>query len=311
MKKPLVSVIIPAYNCAKWIERAVSSVLSQTFQDFEIIIVDDGSTDKTPDIVSGLKKKDYRISYTRIPNSGGAARPKNVGIKMSSAPFIATLDADDEWYPEKLEKQIALLNDPSRPHLGYVTCFALYVYGEEKMRVIYRVPRYKDVLQHILAHDYMGSGSGMMYKREVFEKIGGFDENLRSGQDAEIHIRLAQNYDFDIVEEVLFIYYFHKGNLSNTLGITKRQKDIAKIMNKWKHLYSKYPKAHSNRLRFNGTMYMINGKTAEAKESFLESIKVYPLNWRSYLYFLVSFLGSGVYKKLTYAKTRVKHFLGI
>lgn len=311
MKRPLVSVIIPTYNSADLIERAVSSVLSQTFQDFEIIIVDDGSTDNTAQIISRLRKRDPRILYTYSSHSGGAARPKNIGIRMAKAPFIATLDADDEWYPKKLEKQIAILNNHSRPRLGYVTCFALYVYEEEKMKVIYRVPRYKNVLQRILAHDYMGSGSGMIYKKEVFEKVGGFDENLRSGQDTEMRIRLAQYYDFDIIEEVLFIYYFHKGNISNTLGMKRRQEDIAKIMNKWKYLYSKYPKTYSDRLRFNGTMCMINDMTVEARESFLESVKVHPFNWRSYLYFLFSFLGSNFYRKLTYTKARIRHFLGI
>jgi len=309
MKKPLVSVIIPTYNSANLIERAVSSVLFQTFQDFEIIVVDDGSTDNTAQIMSRLQKRDSRILYTHISHSGGAARPKNIGIKMAKAPFIATLDADDEWYPKKLEKQIALLSDPSRPRLGYVTCFALYVYEEEKMKFIYRVPRYKDILQRILAHDYMGSGSGMIYKKEVFKKVGGFDESLKSGQDAEMRIRLAQYYDFDVVEDVLFVYYFHKKNISNTLGIIKRCEDITKIINKWKHLYSKYPKAHSNRLRFNGTMCMINGMTAEAKRFFIESTKIYPFNWRSYLYFIFSFLGSNFYRKLTYIKAGIRHFL--
>ena len=102
----LVSVIIPTYNRAKLLKRAIESVLNQTFQDFELIVVDDGSTDDTKEIVKSFNNQ--KIIYIYQENFGGAALPKNVGIKMAQGKYIAILDSDDEWLPEKLQKQVTL-----------------------------------------------------------------------------------------------------------------------------------------------------------------------------------------------------------
>jgi glycosyltransferase involved in cell wall biosynthesis len=305
--KPEISVIIPTYNSANLIRRAINSVLGQTFQSFEIIVVDDGSTDGTEKIVRELNEKDERIIYLKLnKNSGGAAKPKNRGIKISKGDFIATLDADDEWSPEKLEKQLSIFKESTKKNLAFVGCFANHIYEEDGIKFLFKIPRHKNVLRYILARDYMGSGSSMLYKRKVFSEVGGFDENLRIGQDSEMRIRLAKLYDFDFVEEPLFTYYFHEKNITNSLSIEKRMKNIEYVIKKHKSLYSKYPKAYSDRLRFNGTSYIIAGEERLGRESFLESIRVNFFNWRSYLYWMVSFLGSNIYKRLTLLKSKIK-----
>lgn len=305
--KPKVSVIIPTYNSANLIGRAIGSVLAQTYHNFEVIIVDDGSTDNTEEVVRELQEKDERIIYRKLEkNSGGAAKPKNIGIKIAKGDYIATLDADDEWFPEKLEKQLDIFKESTKSNLGFVGCFAKHIYEEDDVEFLFKIPRHEDVLRYILARDYMGSGSSMMYKSGVFSNAGVFDEALKSGQDTEMRIRLAQLYDFDFVEEPLITYYFHEENISSTLSIEKRMEDIEYIIEKHKNLYNKYPKAYSDRLRYNGTSYMIAGETKLARESFLKSIRANLLNWRSYLYLVVSFLGSGIYKRLTLLKSKIK-----
>lgn len=302
MKSPNVSVIIPVYNGARFLKKAVESALGQTYADLEIIIIDDGSIDGTPDVIDRLKQSSSNVRSERIAHSGGAAKPKNVGISLARGRYIATLDADDVWHSEKIQKQIELL-EGTDSSIGYATCYSIYEFEEEGVRYVHKVPVCdKKQLETVLSRDVMGSGSGMLYKKEVFETVGGFDEELRSGQDAEMRIRLVQTYTYVVVPEVLFTYYFHAKNITTERGIEGRMKDIQYIMEKWNMLYEEYPHAKSNRLRYNGTSFMIAGDTTKARQSFLASLQFNPLNVRSYFYFLLSFLGSRIYKKLTFMK---------
>src|SRR3989344_2456358 len=102
----MISIIIPTYNRAKLLRRAIESVLKQTFQDFELLVVDDGSTDNTNEVVMEYASKDKRVFYISQENSGGASRPKNTGIKTARGEYIAILDSDDEWMQNKLEVQL-------------------------------------------------------------------------------------------------------------------------------------------------------------------------------------------------------------
>lgn len=109
--KPLVSVITPVYNCEKTIGRTIESVINQTFNDFEMIIVDDKSSDKTAEVVEDYQKKDKRIKYYLLNKKGGASAARNTAIKKAQGRYMAFLDGDDLWYPEKLEKQIKFMQD--------------------------------------------------------------------------------------------------------------------------------------------------------------------------------------------------------
>ncbi|HKK53946.1 MAG TPA: glycosyltransferase family A protein [Patescibacteria group bacterium] len=104
INNPKISVIIPTYNRANFLPRAIKSVLNQTFKDFELIIVDDGSTDNTKEVINNYLKNDDRIKYIYQQNSGGPPKPKNTGIKIAKGEYIAFLDSDDEWFKDKLKK---------------------------------------------------------------------------------------------------------------------------------------------------------------------------------------------------------------
>ncbi|GAH83893.1 unnamed protein product, partial [marine sediment metagenome] len=121
-----VSVIIPTYNRADMVGRAIQSVINQTYQDFEIIIIDDASTDNTREVAREFQEREKRIKYFKheINKGGGAAR--NTGIKNSKGEYIAFLDSDDEWYPEKLEKQIEIFNKNDE-NLGVVYSGVFYI----------------------------------------------------------------------------------------------------------------------------------------------------------------------------------------
>ena len=305
---PKVSVIIPTYNRADLLPRAIKSVLNQTFKDFELIIVDDGSTDNTKEVVKGFQKEDGRIRYIWQENSGGAAKPKNKGIKNSKGDYIAILDSDDEWLPEKLQKQLELFKNSSNPQIGFVSCHALIINEKNGKKLEYRIPRYKNVLKNILTHDYMGSGSGMIYKKTVFDDIGLFDEKLKTGQDWEMRIKLARKYDFDFVDEPLFKYYIHSENISGLSDIKIRERDLEYIFQKYKKYYEQNPKIYSTKLRYDGTRYVLARELKKGRMCFIKSIKLNPLNVKSYLYLLISLFGSDFYYNLTQLKMQLRRY---
>lgn len=281
-----VSVIISTYNRARLLKRAIESVLNQTFQDFELIVVDDGSIDSTKKVVTGYKE----VKYVYQENSGGAAKPKNTGIKMAQGRYIAILDDDDEWLPSKLEKQVRFLEEHSE--IDVVGCNIL-INGKTK----YKIPKYKNLFERMLVTDDMGTGSALVYKKEIFDGVGGFDENLKSGQDKEMRIRLAREYKFGFVDGYLVNYYLGHDNISSSgLNIEKREKD-------WEYIYNKYKKYYTNKLykeklRYDGTRYMLLGLPQKARKCFWQS--------KNYLYFFISLFGVSFYKMLAKIKLWLK-----
>jgi len=285
-----VSVVIPTYNRAEFLKRAIESVFKQTFQDFELIIVDDGSTDKTKEVVNSFWSD--KIKYIYQENSGGAARPKNTGIKVATGEYIAILDDDDEWLPEKLEKQVRFLDE--HPEIDIVGCNYL-INGKKE----YRIPEYKDVLKRILETDDMGTGSIMVYRRKVFDNVGLFDENLRSSQDKEMRIRLAQEHRFGFVREPLAIYYTGHDNISSLgLSTEEREKDWEYLYNKYKKYYDKDRVLYKKKLRYDGTRYMLLGEMAKARKCFWSS--------KNYFLFFISLFGVSFYKRLAKTKLWIK-----
>jgi glycosyltransferase involved in cell wall biosynthesis len=207
---PLVSVIVPTYNSAKYIEEALNSIFNQTFRDFEIIVVDDGSTDNTRQI---LEKYAQQIKYVCQAN-GGPSSARNTGIRLANGKYIAFLDADDLWFPEKLEKQIALFNHNSK--LGMVTTGVwsfdekgLFGYSANKRSKL----MHGNIARNIFLHSNIGTPT-VMVKKEVFDKIGVFEENIRQSEDDNMWIRIAANYDIELIDEALIKVRNHPSRMT-------------------------------------------------------------------------------------------------
>jgi len=203
---PDVSVIIPTYNRAKLLGRAVHSVLSQTFADFELIIVDDCSTDNTEEMIRGLTDK--RIKFIRHEENRGAPAARNTGIKNARGAFIAFLDSDDEWSPQKLEKQIELFLHSS-PSTGvvYAKC---QVINEIRNEIIVWDFNLRGNLYHNFLKEPFLDFITPLIKRECFNKIGLMDENVLAYQEWDTFLRISQYYEFDFVPEILTYYYIHR-----------------------------------------------------------------------------------------------------
>lgn len=221
---PLVSAVIPTYNYGRFVARAVESVLRQTWQPLECVVVDDGSTDDTADI---LRQFDGRITVVRQRNAGLAAA-RNAGIEAATGSFIAFLDADDEWHAAKIEAQVALML--RCPDVGAVGCGRLHLDAAGNvLEEIAGIPQHDSrdaVLRGIALRRFWigGSGSGAMVRRSVFEAVGLFDTQLTAAEDWDMWLRIAAACDIDNVPEILTSIYRHgTGTFRNTRKMETNQ----------------------------------------------------------------------------------------
>jgi glycosyltransferase involved in cell wall biosynthesis len=203
-----VSVIIPTYNRAHLLERAIKSVLNQTYQDFEIIVVDDGSTDNTEEAVKSFN--DARISYIRHENNKGEAAARNTGIKISKSPFIAFQDSDDESFPQRLEKQIKVFeNESQKIGLVYSDMISIDEKGKKHyVRPAEFTPKDKFIYKKALNYERVCIGIGTsLIRKNCFEVAGFFDEKIPYFVDAEFFIRLSKYFYFYHIGEPLINFY--------------------------------------------------------------------------------------------------------
>ncbi len=206
-KKPIVSVIIPTYNRAKWLEKSIKSVLNQTYQDFELIVVDDGSTDNTKKVVESFK--DERIRFFQQTKafpikSQGAAAARNIGIKKAKGRLIAFNDDDDLWRKRKLEKQVSAFKRTGKK-TGVIYTRIVRYRGKEKFFLPYEEVTKKEgnVHRNLFLEDWVVAMSSALVKKECFQKVGLFDERFPRYQDLELWLRISKDYYFKYLPEVL------------------------------------------------------------------------------------------------------------
>lgn len=198
---PLISVVIPTYNRADCLERSIRSVLTQTFHDFELIVVDDGSTDETPAI---LRKFAHALRPLFQPHRGVSAA-RNRGIREARGRLLAFLDSDDEWLPEKLSRQVALFN-PERP---LFICHTNEIWMRNGTLVPQKAIHRKQggaFFPRALARCLI-SPSSVMLSRELLDQVGWFDESLPAAEDYDLWLRITAFHEVMFVPEPLIIKY--------------------------------------------------------------------------------------------------------
>ena len=216
MNQPLVTVVIPNYNCARFLPAALDTVLAQTYPNVEVIVVDDGSKD---DSIEVLKPYEPRIRVIRQKNQGVSAA-RNQGIEASRGELVAFLDADDEWHPEKLEKQVALFL--ARPSVGLVHCAIEYIDESGKSLGINTTGRRGSVLREIALLQgtvVLAGGSTAIVRRECFDKAGLFDRELSTAADWDMWRRVACHYDIDVVPAPLMRYRLRPGSMHRNVDV--------------------------------------------------------------------------------------------
>lgn len=220
-----VSVVIPTYNYGRFIQQSIEGVLAQSHPIFEIIVVDDGSKDNTEEVVKRFGEK---VRYIKQANAGVCAA-RNNGVKAAGGDFIAFLDADDIWFPEKIEKQMAKFESDSE--IGLVHCAVrefdsnsgevvrLYLEGEEGWVANSHLLFERPVI--------IPSGSVIMVSRIAFETVGGFDTNLKVGEDWDFCYQVARKFKVGFAHEVLVNYRNHGGNTHLNIAEMERSMKIS------------------------------------------------------------------------------------
>lgn len=215
---PRVSVITPVYNHERFIAECVESILAQTYNDFEIIVVDDGSTDRTPEILATYKD---RITVIRQPNAGGAAA-LNTALKQARGEYIAWLSSDDVFTPTKLQEQVDFLDNNARFSLVYTDFYYNDTQGSILAKV--RAPYFnekKSFLYHMLVANFI-NGSTVMFKRTCIDSVGPFDATMRFHADGDLWFRMLKYFEFGHISKPLLKYRWHASNLSHHFREMKR-----------------------------------------------------------------------------------------
>ena len=212
----LISVIIPAHNVARFVSRTLDSVLKQTHRALDVVVVDDGSTDNTADIVQTIAQRDPRLRLFRSGKLGVSAA-RNLAIAEAKAQLIAPVDADDIWHPDKLTRQLAVMRAGS-DRLGLVYCWSRGI--DDNDRLI--LPSWNnstargDVLQNIIIRGIVGNGSTPLIKRRFIEEVGGYDTTATLSEDWKFYTALAGVCEFDVVPQYLVGYRLHEESASMT-----------------------------------------------------------------------------------------------
>ena len=295
-----VSVIIPTHNRARFLGAAISSVLNQTYADFELVVVDDGSRDETVEVVG--KFHDDRLRLIRHPEPRGGAAARNTGIRNSTGPYVAFLDDDDEWYPNKLELQVDLM-DRSPPTTGVVYGGFEQFESQTGRIVERRMPSQRGNLWEALLKANPVSGTSLvMVRRPCLEAVGGFDEELTSFQDFDLWLRLAANCEFDFVPQVLYKYRLH--NVQIWTNLDALSKGVERIISKHgqhRGVRRRFA-AHCVRL---GREYTLAGEPRKARKVLRQAMMLHPANARSYLYYVASYFGTRGFLLLSGAKSQI------
>jgi glycosyltransferase involved in cell wall biosynthesis len=217
-----ISVIVPTFNSAHFLPDCMDSLLTQTIGDFEVIVVDDASIDNTKEVIDRYFTSFLgRLKYIRLEHRVGRGQIRNVGIEQAKGKYIAFLDADDAYLPEKLEVQSRYLDE--HPEVVGVSCNYHYCNANlEPQSVTKGLPTYFGTLLGNHYKDFEHGTVAMMLRRDVIEKVGTFDGRITRGQDTDLFIRMARHYRMDFIGVPLFMYRLHDENSGSFKALTER-----------------------------------------------------------------------------------------
>jgi glycosyltransferase involved in cell wall biosynthesis len=299
-----VSVVIPTHNRADFLRGAVSSVLNQTYQNFEIIVVDDASTDDTAKVVAAFN--DERIRFLRHDTNKGGSAARNTGILASKCDYIAFLDDDDEWLPEKLAKQMdVLLASPQDVGCVYTGCVDV---DRTTGRVIgQQIPTKRGNLsKELLVKNCIGGASSVLLKRDCFKKVGLFDESLPRSQDYDMWFRIANEFLFEYIQAPLFKYYLHESRISTNLEAISAGLEI--LARKYKN-FPVAKKPYSDAYLDLGNMHCLAGDIKKGRKALFKALRLYPIQIRGYFNLCLTLFGAENFRKVKEAKQKIFAFL--
>jgi glycosyltransferase involved in cell wall biosynthesis len=294
---PQFTVVIPTYNRQAELARAMKSVMAQSHRDWELIVVDDASTDGTEKVVRSFD--DGRVNYVRHSHNrrGGASR--NSGIERAHGKYVAFLDSDDEWFPEKLAREAAAFG---KAEVGLVYCGKELVDSTGRL-LLRRIPSLQGILyRKLLAHDFIGSCSRVAVRKDILDAVGGFDVSLPSGQDWDMWLRVAHMARVACIPKCLVRRHLGHEQISGSLRrifeghlkvVEKHRKelDAALLSRHWADL----------------SAMLMNYDLHRGRDMALASLKLWPFQARAYGSLSASFLGLANYRWLFRKYTEWRH----
>jgi len=297
-KPPVVSVVMPAYNTERFIGEAIRSVVRQTYTDWELLVIDDGSTDDTPRVVADMMES--RIRYIHTENMG-AGSARNLGIEKARGDFVAFLDSDDVWFPHKLAVQVDVLRRDPETGLTYSNLWYVNERGKRIGMPRFALERLPDgwCLDKLLVRNgVIGGGSTVMVRRLLLHRVGPFDTSLLMGQDWDLWLRLATCSKFRYTPQALMAYRQRRGSIS-TAGVLRSlfdymiverafaREDVREKFSPWQIAAIKR-EAEALRYYNAGSRLLRNGQPRLAAKSFVKSCRAAFFNVRQLIMLAVS-----------------------
>jgi glycosyltransferase involved in cell wall biosynthesis len=302
---PRVSILLTCYNHLRFLPPAFKSILDQTYRDYEVLAIDDGSSDGTREWLSARPEPMIRIFNERNLGTYGAL---NAGLAAASGEFVAVLNDDDLWAPAKLERQVALLD--AHPEIGLVHTDGAFIDGEGRQTpgspLGFEFPRFETGdLSLALVYQNKIIASAALARRRCFNELGGFNEAYFGSGDWEMWIRIAEMWKVGFVPEMLTFYRVHGANASHKLDRIWRDDEM---LRRWlaprldgygaRFPVSELKRAKSHNYAALGTVLTLNGRQAEGRKMYGASLRERPLRLKSALRYLATFLPPPVFRRM-------------
>lgn len=299
-EQPLVSVVLRTYERPKLLERAIDSVLDQSYERFELLILDDHSEDETPRVAREYDDANDRIRYVRNEENLGHVTTLNKGVRLANGKYVAFLDDDDVWLPRKLEYQIEKFESLGEEY-GLLTG-EVRVYDLESGSLVrtQRLEREGYIFEDLLRHgsgSLLGPPSVIVLRRSVFDDLGYFDEDQSRGAGQKYFRRLARTYKIAAVDEPCIEYYVHENRIT-TLDEESLAEAIRLQHEKIDRLHDDLvdlPAAYARELETLGNLHCVAGDTAEGRRCFLHAVSEADPSKTAFLRIALSLFGERVY----------------
>lgn len=285
-RSPKVSVLMPSFNYARYLPLAINSVLAQSYSDLELIITDDCSTDESRQVVEQYRRLDDRIIPVLHDVNHGLARARNSGLAVSTGEFVALIDADDIWLPDKLKTQMERFQ--AQPELGLVHSDSAIIDGDGNLTgkrfsalLHCKGQQTSGNLFEVLCERNFLCVPTVILRREAIQYAGGFEENLRSLEDWVCWTKISHKYPFHYVDDALVHYRIHGAGLSsNPKGMAQNRVKAFQFL---LASFSDIPLHLRSKMLYSlGVSHLETSESREAAQAFIDSIRANPLQLRSW-----------------------------
>ena len=275
---PLVSVVLRTFKRPDIVDRAIESVLNQTYEQFELIVIDDHSPDETPEVVREYEAQDDRLRYIRNDENKGHVTALNIACRAATGKYVAFLDDDDVWLPKKLEAQVARLEELSEEYAMVYGATRHKKLDTEEVITVSEPELEGDIYYEVLKRgsgNVFGPPSGVMVRKSVLEELGCFDENITRGAGQTVFRAIAKKYKIAYTDELCVDYYIHENRVTTMRSEAEMRESIRVNERKISDLgddLERVPSALRREYERLGNLYCVVGEIRTGRQYFKEAI---------------------------------------